>query len=236
VAGQTYHIRDLITQAQWDVYDGLEATWALMALSTFLPLDTKWTAKDGSQWSIDRLARMEASQKLGDSACGGTHRMYALTVAMNRYLASGGKLTDNPDGTWEIVRAKIKGAVAAAKEFQQPDGSLSTNFFERPGTSAEIDKRIGTTGHVLEFLMVALDDNELQEPWVTRAVAHLVGCFEKTKKFDLECGALYHAAHGLVLYRARRFGPRALIDSSEPAKPAANEAAAAAPAGADVEQ
>jgi hypothetical protein len=236
VAGQTYHIRDLITQAQWDVYDGLEATWALMALSTFLPLDTKWTAKDGSQWSIDRLARMEASQKLGDSACGGTHRMYALTVAMNRYLAGGGKLTDNPDGTWEIVRAKIKGAVAAAKEFQQPDGSLSTNFFERPGTSAEIDKRIGTTGHALEFLMVALDDNELQEPWVTRAVAHLVGCFEKTKKFDLECGALYHAAHGLVLYRARRFGPRQLIDSSEPAKPAANEAAAAAPAGADVEQ
>jgi len=236
VAGQTYQIRDLITQAQWDVYDGLEATWALMALSTFLPIDTKWTAKDGTQWSIDRLARMEANQKLGDSACGGTHRMYALTVAMNRYLASGGKLTDNPDGTWEIVRAKIKGAVAAAKEFQQPDGSLSTNFFERPGTSAEIDKRIGTTGHALEFLMVALDDNELQEPWVTRAVAHLVGCFEKTKKFDLECGALYHAAHGLVLYRARRFGPRKLIDSSEPAKPAANEAAAAAPAGADVEQ
>jgi hypothetical protein len=32
--------------------------------------------------------------------------------------------------------------------------------------------------------------------------------FKRTRPIDLECGALYHAAHGLQLYRARRFGPR----------------------------
>jgi hypothetical protein len=31
--------------------------------------------------------------------------------------------------------------------------------------------------------------------------------FVKTKDIPLECGALYHAAHGLVLYRARIFEP-----------------------------
>ena len=31
--------------------------------------------------------------------------------------------------------------------------------------------------------------------------------FRKTEKLPLECGALYHAAHGLVLYRERVFGP-----------------------------
>ena len=56
--------------------------------------------------------------------------------------------------------------------------------------------------------MVVLDDKQLDEPWVKRAVLHLVECFEKTQNFDLECGALYHAAHGLDLYRLRRFGPR----------------------------
>ena len=29
-------------------------------------------------------------------------------------------------------------AVAACKQYQQPEGSLSTNYFSRPGTSADI--------------------------------------------------------------------------------------------------
>jgi hypothetical protein len=229
VAGTTYKVRDLITQAQWDIYDGMEATWTLMAWSTYLPLDTEWTAKDGSKWNIERIVRMETAQPLGDSACGGTHRMFGLCVALNRYLAAGGKLSEQGGGTWEQAHKKIRDAVAAARQYQQPDGSFSTNYFERPASSAEIDKRISTTGHVLEFLMLALDDQELKEPWVTRAAAHLVGCFEMTQKFDLECGALYHAAHGLSLYRTRRFGARQLVPPSEQATPAATAAAANAP-------
>ena len=67
------------------------------------------------------------------------------------------------------------------------------------------------------------------QPWVTRAVMHLVGCFEKTQDFDLECGALYHAAHALELYRTRRFGPRKPISPVEDSRPAATDAAAATP-------
>ena len=32
--------------------------------------------------------------------------------------------------------------------------------------------------------------------------------FRKTKPVDVECGALFHAAHGVVLYREKLFGPR----------------------------
>jgi hypothetical protein len=208
VAGQSYTIRDLITQAQWDIYDGMEATWTLMAFSTYLPLDTKWQAKDGSEWTIDRMVRMETDQDLDTSACGGTHRMYGLATAMNRHREAGGQLNDDPQGTWRRCQDKIDQAIQGAREFQQPDGSFSTNYFSRPASSPEISKRISTSGHVLEFLMVALDDKQLEETWVKRAVLHLVECFEKTQNFDLECGALYHAAHGLDLYRLRRFGPR----------------------------
>jgi hypothetical protein len=229
VAGQTYKIQDLITQAQWDVYDGMEATWTLMAFSTYLPLDAEWTAKDGSQWNIQRIVGMEAGQDLGDSACGGTHRMYGLAVALNRYLANGGTLSERADGAWERAHKKIRDAISAARQFQQPDGSLSTMYFARPATSAEIDTRISTTGHGLEFLMVALDDQEIREPWVARAAVHLVGCFEKTEKFDLECGALYHAAHALELYRTRRFGARNWTPSDAPPRPAVTEAANATP-------
>ncbi len=225
VGDETFTVRDMLTQAEWDLYDGMEATWTLMAFSTYLPMDAEWTSKDGQKWTIDRLARMEASQDLADSACGGTHRMYALTTALNQYLAAGGKIGDDPNGTWALVDKKIKDTVAAAREFQQPDGSFSTNYFSRAARSAEINDRIATSGHVFEFLMVALDDEQLKQPWVTRGMLHLVDCLEKTQKFDLECSSLYHAVHGLKLYRERMFGP---MKSLTPApEPAVTQAAAA---------
>lgn len=226
VGGQTYKIRDLVTQAQWDIYDSMEATWTLMAFSTYLPLDTEWTAKDGTKWTIERMVGMEAGQDLETSACGGTHRMYALAIALNRYLAGGGKVDADGDGAWDKCQRKIDDAVTTIRENQQPDGSFSTNYFSRPGTSPEISKRISATGHALEFLMVVLDDDELREPWVERAVVNLVDSFEKTQKFDLECGALYHATRALDLYRMRRFGPRAPLVPSESLQPAVTEATA----------
>ncbi|HEX3728135.1 MAG TPA: ADP-ribosylation factor-directed GTPase activating protein isoform b, partial [Pirellulales bacterium] len=178
-----------------------------------------WTAKDGTTWTIPRIVEMEAAQDLNSSACGGTHRMYGLAIALDRHRATGGSI--EADSAWQKAQQKIQDAVDAAREFQQPDGSLSTNYFARAASSADIALRISTTGHALEFLTVALDDKQLQEPWVTRAAVHLLECFEKTEKFDLECGSLYHAAHGLKLYRQRRFGNPDAPPETSPAKSAA---------------
>lgn len=203
VGGTTFTVGDLITQAQWDIREGMEATWTLMALASYLPPDAAWKAKDGSEWTIQRIVNMETGQDLGASFCGGSHRLYGLTVARNRRRDSGQPLTE----VWKAAEAKIAAAAAKARQFQQPDGSFSTNWFERAATSPDIELRINRTGHVLEFLSVALSDAELQEEWVTRGATALVTMLEKTQEFRLECGSLYHAAHGLKLYRERRFGP-----------------------------
>ncbi len=226
VGGEKFQVRDILTQAQWDIYDGMEATWTLMAFGKYLPLDAEWTASDGSKWTVDRIVRMETAQPLDDSACGGTHRLYALAEVLKRYRDAGGQLEDDPQGTWRQADNKIKDAVARARAFQQPDGSFSTNYFSRAARTSEINARISTTGHVLEFLTVALDDQQLREPWVTRAVVHLIDCLEKTQKFDLECGALYHAAHGLRIYRNRRFGPSETLTPIMPEQPVTAQAAA----------
>jgi hypothetical protein len=152
--------------------------------------------------------------------------MYGIAVALKRYLAEGGKTDPAGDGPWDHAQRKVSEAVESARKFQQPDGSFSTNYFARPATSPEIATRISTTGHTLEFLTVALSDDDLQQPWVTRAAVNLVENLEKTQKFDLECGALYHAAHGLEIYRDRRFGPRSAKSPEKPAEPAATTAAA----------
>ena len=223
--GKNYHVNDLMTQAQWNIYDGMEATWTLMALSTYLPYDSKWTAKDGSEWTIERIVKMEAEQDINGSACGGTHRLFGLTVALNRYREQTGKKSADLTGGWELADKSIRNAADKARQFQQPDGCLSTGFFQRSGNSAEVATRLHSCGHTLEFLTIALSDDELTQPWVTKAADRLCRILEQTKDMDLECGALYHATHGLVLYRQRRFGPREYGKQSVvAAKPAAVDA------------
>lgn len=219
VDGDRYTIRDLIRQAQWDVHEGMDASWTLMAFSAYLPLDTEWLAKDGSKWTIERIVHMLSFRELADSPCGGTHCLYSLTVARNRYVAEGGSLAENPSNAWQAADEKIRRAIAKAKAFQQSDGSLSTNFFVRPAASADIGVRISTTGHMLEFLVAALADHELNAPWITRAVGQLVECLERAPAGEVECGALYHAARAVKLYRIRRFGPHDTSAAQEHSSP-----------------
>ncbi|HEV3003502.1 MAG TPA: hypothetical protein VGX78_03535, partial [Pirellulales bacterium] len=59
---EPYTIADLVSQTKWDVHEGMEATWTLMGLSTYLPIDARWTASDGKEWSIEKLIAMESAQ------------------------------------------------------------------------------------------------------------------------------------------------------------------------------
>jgi hypothetical protein len=206
VGGREFTVYDLLTQAQADIRPGQEATWTLMALAAYLPADATWTAGDGARWTTERVVRMEAEADIHSSACGGAHRLYALARAVRQKCDATGLPAERLSGGWAEAAAVVTDCVDRARRFQQPDGSFSVHSFERPGTSPDAITRLGTTGHVFEVLAVALDDGQLAEPWVTRAAERLVSLLETTADVDVECGALYHAAHGLLLYSQRTCG------------------------------
>jgi hypothetical protein len=221
VQGKEYSLGDLITQAEWNVTPGMEASWTLMAISTYFPADHKWTASNGEEWTTERLAEMESGAPLvgADAACGGTHRLYALSRALNRYMQDTQTPADKLTGGWKKVDDVIQKHIKLAKSYQQADGSFSTNFFSRPGSSPEIDTTLHSTGHTLEWLDIALDDKQFNQPWVTAAVVRVVQLLEDNQTRELDCGALYHAARGLMLYRQRRFGdpsPAANVADTKP--------------------
>ncbi len=209
VGDEHFTMGDLVSQAMFDVYEGKECSWTLIGLSAYLPLDTEWQNREGETWTLERVVAMEASQDLTTSACGGSHRLIGMQMALDRYRQA------FPDrelsGGWAQAQSQIDWAVQRARQFQQPSGAFSVNYFERASNSVDAAAHLGATGHTLEFLSLALSDEKLQEPWVTRSVVYLCDLFEQTAELDLECGALYHAVHGLQLYRARRFGPRATV-------------------------
>ena len=104
---------------------------------------------------------------------------------------------------------------------------MSVNFFTRSGSSPDIAARLYAGGHALEFLCVAASDKELRSPWLTRAVESLLTMLELTRDEDLECGALYHAAHGLRIYKSRRFGDYPLPGVTMPPSSTTDQAASA---------
>jgi hypothetical protein len=206
VGSDVLTMQDYVAQVQWDVPRNLEHeySWTLIGLTTYLPTDATWKASDGKQWSIEKLVELEVDQELASSACGGTHRLIGLAMALNRHLEQGGQL----EGVWRRADEKIQQGIVDAHQYQNPDGSFSTRYFQGPGSSPDLAQNLGTTGHILEFLTLAMTEEQLGQPWVQRAVVNLCDLFRRTQDLPLECGALYHATHGLVLYRLRRYGPR----------------------------
>lgn len=206
IDGHAHTVADWVEQIERDVYrnPNREFSWTLMALTKYRPTTHTWKAADGSEWSIARLLEIELEEGIEGVACGGTHRMVAITHAYNRHKEAGHPI----DGVWKRAEVLIKDCKQNCRKFQNPDGSLSANFFTRPGQAIEIGDKLHCTGHQFEFLVVSMSDDELQQDFVRRAAINLTETLRKTQRVPLECGALYHAIRGLALYRERLYGPK----------------------------
>src|SRR5690606_16856581 len=89
---------------------------------------------------------------------------------------------------------------------QNRDGSFSTEWFTKRGARPDLDRRLQTTGHILEWLVFSLPEDELRNPQVVRAVSYLTNLmYNSRKQSSWEIGPLGHALHALALYDARVF-------------------------------
>ncbi|MFM7074274.1 MAG: ADP-ribosylation factor-directed GTPase activating protein isoform b, partial [Planctomycetota bacterium] len=163
-AAREFTIEDYLRQVEYDVPNNVqqEYSWTIMALTAYRPTNHRWMASDGKEWSTERLVEIELGHDLAVSACGGSHRMTGITMAFNQHVRNGGKI----EGVWKKADEKIRDCVARAKRFQNPDGSLSSNYFQRTGQSKDLGEQLGSSGHVLEFVVVASTDEQLKEPWL----------------------------------------------------------------------
>jgi hypothetical protein len=201
VGDQPFTVFDWARQAQWDVPDNPipEYAWTMIALMHYFPDEQQWMARDGRQWNYDALVDFEAKADLATSACGGTHRLQGLAHALAFRKRHQGAIS----GPWEAAQKRVDAAIQGARQMQNSDGSLSTNYTDLPGRSADMSLNISATGHMLEFLAFALPQEELAERWVERAAHRLCDYLEAAAAVDLDCGGLYHALHGLAIYQQR---------------------------------
>ena len=192
-------IGDIIKDAKMQIHQGVEITWTLWALAHYEEPDAQWFNAAGEPWSIERLVRMQIDEPVTSGACGGCHGLFALAYARNMYISTGKPLR----GVWFEADQKIKRYILEAQILQNADGSFSANHFNGPGYSEDFATRIATSGHQLEWLMIALPQSKLKEEWVRKGVANIARDLMKHRHDPSDCGPLFHGMHALVVYRQR---------------------------------
>ncbi|MEN0109731.1 MAG: hypothetical protein AAF805_03315 [Planctomycetota bacterium] len=196
-------IRDLVEAEQRTCYARTELTFKLIGLGHYLDSDARWVNDQGESWDIPRLIREEREQPIRGAACGGTHRLAGLSLAHRRREARG----EPVDGEYAEAARFVAQYQQYAFRLQNPDGSLSTEWFRGRGAEEDIERRLRTTGHTLEWLGYALSDEELRSYRTVRAATYLTNLLASNANQEWHPGSLSHALHALLVYDKRVFQP-----------------------------
>ncbi len=204
VGGQRLSVANLVKSEQLTCRSGTELTFKLIGLAHYLEPDAKWRDQHGETWDIPRLIREELAQPIVGAACGGTHRLMGFSYAVRKCERSGQGLT----GQWLRAKEYLDDYHAYTFRLQNADGSFSTNWFEGRSHQDDIDRKLNTTGHTLEWLVYSLPKERLADERLVNAVEFLTDLMWRYRGHEWEIGPKGHAIHALALYDERLFGGR----------------------------
>lgn len=203
--GQVVTMQDMVRHAQYALNPKDELTWTLWFLTHYVDQDTTWTTAAGQRWSMEALVRNQNAASINNSPCGGCHNLFAVAYARNAYMQKHGQLR----GAWLEADQRLQQYISAAQSMQNRDGSFATEFFRARGHSTQFNERIKASGHMLEWLLVALPKKRLNEQWMRNGVYSLATDLITNASQPADCGPLYHSLHALVLYKQRMQGANA---------------------------
>lgn len=204
VQSKSFTVVDLVEEEKLSCKAGTELTFALIGLAHYLPTDAEWTSRDGEKWSLARLVEEEIEQPIRGAPCGGTHRLYGLAYGCQRRLRATGQL----DGAYLRANKYVRDyQTFTLTKMQNPDGSFSTEWFKYPADREDdIDRKVQTTGHILEWLVSSLDQETLYHSRVVAAVEFLNAALAREPSREWKIGPLGHALHALTIYQERAWG------------------------------
>lgn len=203
IDGRSFTLADLIESEQLACAEKTELTFTLIAMAHYLDTDATWLAGDGSEWSLPKLVQEEIVQPLRGAPCGGTHRLFGLAYACQRRREATGAL----DGVYVAANRHVRGQQQRLfSELQNPDGSFSTDWFNRAEDGDDVERKLRTSGHMLEFLVSTADQHVLYHPRTVAAVEFVNDILAAEPDRDWKVGPMCHALHALSIYQERVWG------------------------------
>ena len=201
VDGLQFTVHDLVDWEMKNCRSDSELTFKLLSLSHYLDSSTTWRNLQGEEWNLERLLMEELAQPIDDGACGGSHRLMAISYAVDQRRKEGKSL----DGHWARADKFIREFHKYTWSLQLENGGFSTDWFRSKSYSGDIRKSLYTTGHILEWLTFSLPDEELDDPRLQKTVDYLIALMMSAPNYDLAVGPRGHAIRALRLYEQRVF-------------------------------
>jgi len=204
IESKSFTVADLVEEEKLACKSNTELTFALIGLAHYLPNDAEWQSRDGKTWNLEKLVAEEIEQPIRGAPCGGTHRLFGLAYGCQRRVRATGRLDGHYARADKFVRDYQNFALT---KLQNPDGSFSTEWFKYPADREEdIDRKVQTTGHILEWLVASLDQEALYQPRVVAAVEFLTSALARQPSREWKIGPMGHALHALTIYQERTWG------------------------------
>ena len=213
---RSFSVEDLIETEKLSCYSNTELTFKLISFAHYLDSDATWKNSQGENWSIERLIREEIAAPINGAPCGGTHRLMGLSYAVHERIKQGQPVD------CEFFRAQtyVDDYHRYAFRLQNRDGSFSTDWFKGRAAKADLDRRLQTSGHILEWLAYSVPDEMLDDPRFIKAVSYLAGILDADGNREWSIGPLGHGLHALAIYEERM---ERRTQSAPPAKVARRE-------------
>ena len=211
---EKFSLREIVESEMLACRSGEELTFSLIGLSHYLDTETIWLNADGETWSFERLIREELRQPIVGAACGGTHRLMGFSHALRKRRAEGKPIT----GQWKRAEIFMNDFQKYAYRLQNRDGSMSTDWFEGREDNGDTDRKIQTTGHMVEWLLTITPDDKLQDQRLVNAVRFLANTMYSERGHDWKIGPKGHALRSLAMYYNRVYGGKTAWQPSSMAK------------------
>ena len=202
VNGRNYTVMDLARHEMATCREKSELTFKLIGLSRYLEPDAQWRDNRGRSWTLEKVLVEEMAQPINGAACGGVHRLMGLSYAVIERQAAGQPIS----GNWQRAQAYVDNYVQYTLTLQNTDGSFSTNWFESRGMDPSVERRVQTSGHILEWLVYTLPDEHLRSPQIQQGMEFLLNSIGREPQRDWPIGPRGHALRAMALYSQRVFG------------------------------
>jgi hypothetical protein len=176
-----------------------ELTFKLISLTYYLGTKQTWRSRDRQAWNVERLLGEELAQPVNGAACGGTHRLMGIYFAIKQRREEGMPL----NGKFAVAEKYIRDYKDYAWSLQNPDGSFSTNWFESRGMENNNERKVQTTGHILEWLIYCSTPEELKAHRTEAAIDFLLSEIYDNREHKWPIGPRGHALRAVSLYQSK---------------------------------
>ncbi len=215
IGNRKFKVEDLVRYEMATCKEKSELTFKLIGLSYYVDSNKQWRSNDGKVWSIQKLIQEELAQPIVGSACGGTHRLMGFSFSVRQRELQGQPI----NGQYARAAKFVNEYIRYTWQLQNPDGSFSTNWYEGRANEPNEERKVQTTGHMLEWLMFTVADDELTSARVEKAVDFLLSKINDRREHKWPIGPRGHATRALALYQVRI---QALLEQRTPGSSASD--------------